>query len=72
MPTCLSVIVLRKKRPDLKPSFRVPFGPVIPIVASLVSFWLLYNSDLTKIYIGLGGLVIGAIIYLFMNVLNKN
>ena len=24
VPTCLSVIVLRKKRPDLKPSFRVP------------------------------------------------
>ena len=26
----LGIIVLRRKRPDLKPAFRVPFGPVIP------------------------------------------
>ena len=63
VPTCLAVIVLRKKRPDLKPSFRVPFGPIIPILAVIVSFWLLYNSDMEKIKIGLGGLLIGALIY---------
>ena len=71
VPTCLSVIVLRKKRPDLKPSFRVPFGPVIPILAVVVSFWLLYNSDMQKIVIGLGGLVIGAVVYFLMKLLNK-
>ena len=71
VPTCLSVIVLRKKRPDLKPSFRVPFGPVIPILAGVVSFWLLYSSDMQKIVIGLGGLVIGAVVYFLMKLLNK-
>lgn len=71
VPTCLSVIVLRKKRPDLKPSFRVPFGPIIPIFAVSVSFWLLYNSDMQKIIIGLGGLGVGAIVYTLMKLLNK-
>ncbi len=71
VPTCLSVIVLRRKRPELKSTFRVPLGPVIPIFAVVVSFWLLYNSSLEKIYIGLGGLVVGAIVYLLMRLTLK-
>lgn len=62
LPTCIAIIVLRK-RPDLKRTFTVPFGPVIPIIATAISCWLLYFSDLKKIIIGLGGLVIGAIYY---------
>jgi amino acid transporter len=27
----LGILVLRKKRPDLKPAFRVPFGKVLPV-----------------------------------------
>ncbi len=71
VPTCLSVIVLRKKRPDLQPSFRVPFGPIIPIFAVVVSFWLLYKSDMQKILIGLGGLLIGVVVYFLMKLVNK-
>ena len=71
VPTCLSVIVLRKKRPDLQPSFRVPFGPIIPIFAVVVSFWLLYKSDMQKIIIGLGGLAIGVVVYFLMKLVNK-
>ncbi len=74
VPTCLAVIVLRKKRPDLKPSFRVPFGPIIPILAVIVSFWLLWprsDAALTKIYIGLGGLVIGAVYYFIRKAFEK-
>ena len=26
----LGILVLRRKRPDLKPAFRVPFGKVLP------------------------------------------
>ncbi len=36
----ISVIVLRRRRPDLKRSFRVPLMPVIPIVAALTSVGL--------------------------------
>lgn len=71
LPTCLAVIVFRKKRPDMKRSFRIPFGPVIPVVAILVSVWLISQSTLEKIIWGLGGLVIGAILYFAMNKSSK-
>ncbi|HEX8570740.1 MAG TPA: amino acid permease [Caulobacteraceae bacterium] len=35
---CLSVMHLRRSRPDLRRPFRVPFGPVIPILGILFSF----------------------------------
>ena len=61
VPTCLAVLVLRKRK-DLPPSpFRVP--SFVPIVAIVVGFWLLFNADLEKIIIGLGGLLIGAVFY---------
>lgn len=66
LPTCLAVIVLRKKNPEVRSSLRVPFGSVIPIISILVSIWLLIQSDLEKILIGLGGLVIGIPIYFLM------
>lgn len=72
VPTCLSIMVLRKKRPDLKASFRVPFGWTIPIFATAVSCWLLYNASLQKIAIGLGGLVIGAVLYFVMKLVVKD
>jgi len=71
LPTCVAVVVLRKKRPDLKSSFRIPFGPVIPAVAVIISFWLLYNSSMYKILFGLGGLVVGAVLYFIMQYINK-
>lgn len=66
IPTCLSVIVFRRKRPDLQTTFRAPFGYTLPIVATVISVWLLYNSDLTKILIGLGALLVGVPLYFFM------
>jgi len=39
----VGVIVLRRTRPDLPRSFRVPLMPVIPIVAALASFYLMLN-----------------------------
>ncbi|SJZ90199.1 Amino acid transporter [Cetobacterium ceti] len=66
LPTCLAIPVLRKKRPELVRTFRVPLGPVIPVFAVVVSCWLVYNSDITKILIGLGGLLFGVPVYLLM------
>ena len=71
LPTCLAIPVLRKKRPDLVRTFKVPLGPVIPIFAIIVSCWLVYNSDIEKILIGLGGLVLGIPIYFFMKKYSK-
>ena len=63
LPTCLAVIVLRKKNPEIRSSLRVPFGAIIPVISILVSIWLLVQSDLQKIIIGLGA---GIPIYFLM------
>jgi APA family basic amino acid/polyamine antiporter len=39
----VGVIVLRRKRPDLKRAFRCPLVPVVPILAILTSFYLMLN-----------------------------
>ena len=71
LPTCLSVLVLRKKRPDLKSSFKIPLGPVIPILAILVSIWLISQSSVEKILWGLGGVILGIPFYFLMKYINK-
>lgn len=53
-------------RSDLKSSFVIPFEPIILLLASLLSTWLLLQSDLDKILWGLGGLLIGSLLYFFM------
>jgi basic amino acid/polyamine antiporter, APA family len=35
---CLSIILLRKKRPELERPFRTPFVPLIPILGALICF----------------------------------
>lgn len=71
LPTCLAVIVLRKKNPEKQSSLRLPFGPVIPIISVVVSVWLLTQSSMDKILIGLGGLVVGIPFYFLMKKSNK-
>lgn len=66
LPTCLAIPVLRKTRPNLNSTFRIPFGPVIPVVAISVSIWMLTQTTLYNILFGLGGLIVGIPIYLFM------
>lgn len=39
----IGVIVLRRKRPDLPRSFKVPLMPFLPIVSALVCFYLMLN-----------------------------
>ena len=39
----IAVVVLRKKRPDLKRAFKVPFSPFLPILSAGLCFWLMLN-----------------------------
>ncbi|WP_337861433.1 amino acid permease, partial [Mitsuokella jalaludinii] len=58
VPTCLAILVLRRRDPEHPSTLPVPFGPVIPVIpviAVLVSLWLLVQADLHKILFGLGG-----------------
>jgi len=72
LPTCLAVPVLRKKRPDLVGSFSVPFGYVIPVVAVIISCWLLTKATPVQLYWGLGALAIGVPLYFIMKYTNKD
>ena len=46
MLVSLAVPVLRRRRPDLKRSFQVPFSPVLPYLAALTSLYLMLNLPL--------------------------
>lgn len=63
VPTCLAVLVLRKRK-DLPQSI-ISIPSFVPIIAIIVSIWLLVNAKLENILIGLGGLFIGLILYLW-------
>jgi amino acid transporter len=39
----VGVIILRRRRPDLRRSFKVPFNPVLPILAALICVYLMLN-----------------------------
>ncbi|MDO5521718.1 MAG: APC family permease [bacterium] len=69
IPTCLSILVFRKR--GMESAFKVPLGPVIPVVATIVSLWLLYNADRMKLLIGLGVMVVGVPLYYLMVYYNK-
>ena len=59
----IGVPVLRRKRPDLKRSFKVPFSPVIPILSAIVCGYLMLNLSLETWLRFLIWLVIGFVIY---------
>ncbi|MCG3084635.1 amino acid permease C-terminal domain-containing protein, partial [Anoxybacillus sp. LAT27] len=59
----IGVLVLRKTQPNLKRAFRVPFVPVIPILAVLFCGYLVLQLPMTT-WIGfISWLLIGLAIY---------
>ena len=66
IPVCLAVLVLRRKMADQYTGFRVPFGPVVPLLGIGVCIWLMANSGVEKLVLGSGALLVGAFLYLFM------
>jgi APA family basic amino acid/polyamine antiporter len=62
---CAAVMVLRAKRPDAHRPFRVPFGPVFPILGTISCFYLMLSLSVMTWVRFLGWLDIGMIIYWF-------
>lgn len=61
----ISVIILRRSRPDLERSFRTPWVPALPIVSVLASLWLMLNLPAeTWLRFGIW-MVIGFVVYFF-------
>lgn len=67
IPTALAVIKLRKMEPDANVIFRVPFGPVIPIVAVIISLVMIAGDNPMNFVYGLVGVVIASTVYYFMH-----
>ncbi|WP_162532345.1 APC family permease [Candidatus Scalindua japonica] len=65
IPTCLAVIVLRRKRPDVSKSFRVPGGYIVPSLALLTCFWILLQVKPVIILATLVGVALSLPIYFF-------
>ena len=59
----LAVPILRKSRPDLERSFKVPFSPVLPIVAALFCVYLALNLSIETWLRFIVWMVLGFAIY---------
>jgi basic amino acid/polyamine antiporter, APA family len=59
----IGVIVLRKKRPDLPRSFRVPWVPVVPIASAAICGYLMLNLSVETWLRFVVWLAVGAVIY---------
>lgn len=62
---CLAVLVLRVKRPDAVRPFRVPFGPVFPVLGVLSCTYLMVNLTVMTWVRFLVWLDVGMLIYWF-------
>ena len=60
---CLGVIILRVKEPDRPRPFKVPFGPVLPILGIGFCIFLMLGLDIVTWYRFFGWLALGVVIY---------
>ena len=73
--TCLAVLVLRRRGPlpspgavetgRAEPRFRIPLGPVVPILALGLCGWLLVETDRDRLLAGGLALLAGVPVYLW-------
>ena len=59
---CIAVLVLRKRAGPAR--FTIPFGPVIPILASVVAFAILAGATQAQLIAGAAALAAGAVLYI--------
>jgi basic amino acid/polyamine antiporter, APA family len=67
----LAVPVLRNRRPDLKRAFTVPFSPVLPIAAALISVYLMLNLSVETWLRFIVWMAIGFVIYFTYGIRNS-
>ncbi|HEX7780708.1 MAG TPA: APC family permease, partial [Vicinamibacterales bacterium] len=58
--TCASVLALRRQGPA---PFTIPLGPVVPVVAIVISIALLYGATELQFKVGAAFLLAGAVLY---------
>lgn len=58
--TCASVLALRRQGPA---AFTIPGGPVVPVIALLISLAILFGATPLQLRVGAIALVVGAVLY---------
>ena len=72
IPTCIAVLVWRRRDPQGEGiRFRMPLGPIIPLVALGLCGWLLANQDPKKLLAGGLALLAGVPLYFFARTVGK-
>ena len=66
--TCASVLALRRQG---RAPFTIPFGPVIPVVALVLSVAILYGASRPQLQMGAYALAIGAALYIVARVTRR-
>jgi len=70
----VAVLILRKKEPELNRPYRVPFYPIIPIIAILGGAFILITTLFTQTMlasIGIGITLLGIPVYLINQKINR-
>jgi APA family basic amino acid/polyamine antiporter len=60
---CGAVVLLRRARPDLMRSFRVPWVPAVPVIGMLFSAWLIYGLPAATQLSFLAWMLLGMAVY---------
>ena len=69
---CITLIILRKKKPDQAGFFKVRYGDIIAITGVLITIWLLSSATIKELkHIGIA-IGIGLVIYLLMEIAKRN
>ena len=64
----IAVPILRRSRPDLKRPFRVPFSPVVPILAAVICFYLMLKLSVETWLRFVVWMAAGFLIYFFYGI----
>jgi APA family basic amino acid/polyamine antiporter len=60
---CLAVIVLRFRRRDAVRPFRLPLGITVPLIAAILTIWLLLQESGSQLLAALAALAAGLVLY---------
>lgn len=64
IPTCIAVLVFRKRDREQPEGFRIPGGPIVPLVTVALCVLLLANTDPTRLAKGGIALLVGVPLYI--------
>jgi amino acid transporter len=68
---CITLIVLRKKRPEQTKFFKIKYGNMIAILGVMITLWLMSSSKVNELRDIAVSIVIGLVVYLLMELSKK-